>query len=942
MASYKSKIKRGAPLLLALVVLISCLPVIPVSATLGSGEYTLTFDLDGGEWSDGSSGGTVTGDPDDWLCPNVPVRSGYIFAGWALSGAGEYDADSNEFCFGEGDSTLTALWTSNELLVYKTTLTIGDQTYVFTRSNARPEVNLSVSSTGATLTSDMASETYTYTYSGDGTFQGLTRDASGATIDFPVGSSTTIDGGSNIVLYPISTTYDPYTSVVTIGSEQFSFSSPTEQPAATVSVTDTGARLYYGSMSYTYTYSGEGTFQGLSYSETGAASLVPGESYQLAAGDHTLYAIASTAGDTEGFYSTTVVIDGGKFVFAGTADASPTVSMTVTETGAALYCGALIYHYPYTGSGVYLGLTLAGSSEIAFPIGTTATFSGADGADVLYTLVPCVASQTYTKVTQNLADWTGTYLIVYDVSDTEGYVFTGVDEKLTSVLTQIVDGSIVTSASDLAFCPVRIEPYGSGYSIKLLSGVNVGKYIYASPSGYNDILFSDEPQQLTISHDGTNAYILDGEVPFQFNKTSSYLWFRFFGAKPGGQSEISLYKLDDGSSGGEFVLSAGQWEANKSLVSVANKYVALSDWPDGLNPVALSFISNGQSYSSISYRNTIEFGYSLFFDNTRVYGYDTIAAIVDPGWQSDAYPLIYFAEDQCVSEAFYTWFTSNFSYVGSDLVEPVYKTTVNIYDSSGLVLYKSFVFSGRVAPVATLTVLDDGLSISCQEQVYSLRPLSGAFYGFSYMKDGSAVYEPGQSYTLPGGASSDVVINLYQAVQSSDGFATIIVIDGQAFQFTDEDVYPCVVVSPYSSCVYMGVEGGSISRWYPSPSAGQYFLGFSLYPGSDEVFYPVFSEELTPGYSVQGSSSGNVLILYPVYSFVPPSGSGSSGGSDVSGDVVDDPAGVGNVLSGFVDFLIVPVSAFFNVEFIPGFSFGKLALVAFVFGLMFWLLKVTS
>lgn len=84
--------------------------------------------------------------------------------------------------------------------------------------------------------------------------------------------------------------------MITIGSEQFSFASPTEQPAVTVEVTDTGALLYYGTMSYIYTYSGDGTFQGLSYSATGSASLVPGESYSLAAGDHTLYAIASTSG----------------------------------------------------------------------------------------------------------------------------------------------------------------------------------------------------------------------------------------------------------------------------------------------------------------------------------------------------------------------------------------------------------------------------------------------------------------------------------------------------------------------------------------------------------------------------------------------------------------------------------------------------------------------
>ena len=49
-----------------------------------------------------------------------------------------------------------------------------------------------------------------------------------------------------------------------------------------------------------------------------------------------------------------------------------------------------------------------------------------------------------------------------------------------------------------------------------------------------------------------------------------------------------------------------------------------------------------------------------------------------------------------------------------------------------------------------------------------------------------------------------------------------------------------------------------------------------------------------------------------------------------------------DVISGFVATLLNPVMAFFNVEFIPGFSFGKVALVAFLVGLVFWFLRMSK
>lgn len=91
---------------------------------------------------------------------------------------------------------------------------------------------------------------------------------------------------------------------------------------------------------------------------------------------------------------------------------------------------------------------------------------------------------------------------------------------------------------------MTVAKEGDGYSFKLNGGANAGKYLTAY-SGRNKIVFSDSAKALSIKVENGVVKVLDGTAPFQFNKTNSDtgLWFRFFAKKPGGQSEIALYKL---------------------------------------------------------------------------------------------------------------------------------------------------------------------------------------------------------------------------------------------------------------------------------------------------------------------------------------------------------------------------------------------------------------
>ena len=149
----------------------------------------------------------------------------------------------------------------------------------------------------------------------------------------------------------------------------------------------------------------------------------------------------------------------------------------------------------------------------------------------------------YEKVTEDQKDWSGTYLIVYEASETEAYVFSGVDAHGNLVTATFTDGKIPSSDAIKA-CEVTVAKEGDGYSFKLNGGANAGKYLTAY-SGRNKIVFSDSAKALSIKVEDGVVKVLDGTAPFQFNKTNNDngLWFRFFGKKSGGQSEIALYKL---------------------------------------------------------------------------------------------------------------------------------------------------------------------------------------------------------------------------------------------------------------------------------------------------------------------------------------------------------------------------------------------------------------
>ena len=163
-------------------------------------------------------------------------------------------------------------------------------------------------------------------------------------------------------------------------------------------------------------------------------------------------------------------------------------------------------------------------------------------------LDPPVSSTRYEKVTttptdaDSKTDWTGTYLIVYEASDTEGYVFNGLDEAGNKIDVTITS-STISSSNDVKACEITVAKCDGGYSFRLTGGKNPGKYL-AAKAGKNKIIFSDTAKALTITLHDSTVEIKDGDAPFQYNNgTNNGQWFRFFGKNNGGQKDITLYKL---------------------------------------------------------------------------------------------------------------------------------------------------------------------------------------------------------------------------------------------------------------------------------------------------------------------------------------------------------------------------------------------------------------
>ena len=154
---------------------------------------------------------------------------------------------------------------------------------------------------------------------------------------------------------------------------------------------------------------------------------------------------------------------------------------------------------------------------------------------------------SYVKVTTAPADWSGTYLIVYE-DGTNAYVFNGKD-AVNGYISATIANETIAYSSGLEAVQVTIEAMSGGYAIKSSSG-----YIYGT-SGSNKLNFNASTQQLnTIALETDGVTIISNTSVLRFNATSNQMRFRYFkSSSSAGQKAICLYKYEEttGDEGGD-------------------------------------------------------------------------------------------------------------------------------------------------------------------------------------------------------------------------------------------------------------------------------------------------------------------------------------------------------------------------------------------------------
>ena len=257
-----------------------------------------------------------------------------------------------------------------------------------------------------------------------------------------------------------------------------------------------------GSPSTTVEVSSNGTFTMPGYAVTISATFVQNNTYyNIALGTVTHGSISASA---------------------TSAKSGTTINLTAAPaTGYSLYSW-----YVFKTGDMSTTVNISGNSFVmpAFNVTVVATF------------VQGTVSGDYVKVTSAPADWSGEYILVYEQSNTTGYVWTGVDAASCYVSKPISNNTI----TDDGFITLTVAPMTGGYSIKVNGGVNDGTYI-SGKSGENKLLFGNTPVLNTLTFESNSVKIVSNTSVMRYNSNDKR--FRYYkSASYTNQQPIQLYK----------------------------------------------------------------------------------------------------------------------------------------------------------------------------------------------------------------------------------------------------------------------------------------------------------------------------------------------------------------------------------------------------------------
>lgn len=245
-------------------------------------------------------------------------------------------------------------------------------------------------------------------------------------------------------------------------------------------------------------------------------------------------------------------------------------------------CGSEIYLYPTEQTAddfvLWFNVLPCSFDEMTITVkSSTSHFSFTRGAGsfskgVLYNIAADVAPSKwevtedqlvgYALVQSEPSDWSGTYLAAY-VSGSQAKVYTGVDAADNFESATVNNYSIVKSGS---MAELEVEAKDEGYTVKVIGGLNDGKYISGGASNGTTFGTSAVVGTFTFNEDDCTAYFsTNGTTSFQFNKASNQQRFRFFKSE---QEGVCFFRKG-GISGG-YTTSATVSTGNATGISQAD------------------------------------------------------------------------------------------------------------------------------------------------------------------------------------------------------------------------------------------------------------------------------------------------------------------------------------------------------------------------------------
>ena len=196
--------------------------------------------------------------------------------------------------------------------------------------------------------------------------------------------------------------------------------------------------------------------------------------------------------------------------------------------------------------------------------------------------------KTFAKVTADLTNWAGTYVIGYELGDGTAVIFNGKTDTDGNIVTASVTDNKVTVSSE---CAIEVAAVEGGYTLKASAGYLNGKTRDDAPA--NGTKFETEPSTATIEwKDGNPVITSAAGTVFRYNNGLQYgseteycKWFRFYKANSSIQTPVVLYKLVDGEtptpptpptpSGDKYVAATELKEGDQVILVCDSKNVAL-------------------------------------------------------------------------------------------------------------------------------------------------------------------------------------------------------------------------------------------------------------------------------------------------------------------------------------------------------------------------------